>query len=92
MPLLKNNALVVNPALVKFPNDEYKWDLFIKNLNAQEVHYVNNGVLWVVGAGDPESVVTAPVGSLYSRTDGGSGTSLYVKESGTGNTGWSSVS
>ena len=26
--------------------------------------------------------------SLYSRTDGGAGTSLYVKESGTGNTGW----
>jgi len=40
------------------------------------------------GAGSPEGVVTAPVGCLYSRTDGGAGTSLYVKESGTGNTGW----
>ena len=32
--------------------------------------------------------VTATVGSLYSRTDGGAGTSLYVKESGNGTTGW----
>jgi len=40
------------------------------------------------GAGSPESIVTAPVGAVYHRTDGGAGTSLYVKESGTGNTGW----
>ncbi len=40
------------------------------------------------GAGSPEGVVTAPIGAIYSRTDGGAGTSLYVKESGTGNTGW----
>lgn len=40
------------------------------------------------GEGSPEGVVTAVVGSLYSRIDGGAGTSLYVKQSGTGNTGW----
>lgn len=40
------------------------------------------------GAGAPEGVVTAPVGTTYHRTDGGANTSLYVKESGTGNTGW----
>lgn len=40
------------------------------------------------GTGTPESVVTAPVGTLFTRTDGGAGTTLYVKESGTGNTGW----
>lgn len=40
------------------------------------------------GTGSPEGVVTAPVGSLYTRTDGGAGSTLYVKESGTGNTGW----
>lgn len=43
---------------------------------------------WSSGAGTPESAVTAPVGSLFTRTDGGSGTTLYVKESGSGNTGW----
>lgn len=47
-----------------------------------------NGVLWGQGAGSPEGVVTAPVGSMWSRSDGGAGTSLYVKESGSGNTGW----
>lgn len=49
---------------------------------------INAGVTWTSGSGTPEGSVTAPVGSLYSRTDGGTGTSLYVKESGTGNTGW----
>lgn len=43
---------------------------------------------WTSGTGSPEGVVTAPVGSLYTRTDGGANTTLYVKESGTGNTGW----
>ena len=40
------------------------------------------------GTGSPEGTLTAGVGSLYSRTDGAAGTSLYVKETGTGNTGW----
>lgn len=40
------------------------------------------------GAGSPEGVLTAGVGSLYLRSDGGAGTTLYVKESGAGNTGW----
>lgn len=46
------------------------------------------GITWTSGSGSPEGVVTAPVGSLYSRSDGGLLTSLYVKESGAGNTGW----
>ncbi len=41
-----------------------------------------------IGSGSPEGVVTAPVGAVYHRTDGGASTSIYVKESGTGNTGW----
>jgi hypothetical protein len=40
------------------------------------------------GYGTPEGVVTAPIGSMYFRVDGGAGTCLYVKESGAGNTGW----
>lgn len=40
------------------------------------------------GYGSPETVVAAPVGSTYVRLDGGGGTTLYVKESTTGNTGW----
>ncbi len=42
----------------------------------------------VSGSGTPEGAVTAPVGTLFTRTDGGASTTLYVKESGTGNTGW----
>lgn len=41
--------------------------------------------------GVPEGVQTAPVGSVYLRTGGGTGTTLYVKETGTGNTGWVAV-
>lgn len=44
--------------------------------------------IWTSDAGSPEGAVTASVGSLYTRTDGGANTTLYVKESGTGNTGW----
>lgn len=42
----------------------------------------------LAGAGSPEGVATAVVGSQYLRTDGGANTTLYIKESGTGNTGW----
>lgn len=48
----------------------------------------SGNVLWKSGSGTPESAVTAPIGSLYTRTNGGAGTTLYIKESGTGNTGW----
>lgn len=40
------------------------------------------------GSGSPEGAVGAQVGSTWQRSDGGAGTSFYVKESGTGNTGW----
>jgi hypothetical protein len=44
---------------------------------------------WSKGTGDPTGVFAAPVGSIWSRTDGGVGTTLYVKESGGGgNSGW----
>ena len=45
-------------------------------------------VLDTAGTGTPEGKVTAPVGSTYRRSDGGAGTSFYVKESGSGATGW----
>lgn len=47
-----------------------------------------NGRIISTGAGDPENVVSARVGSLYLRSDGGAGTAFYVKETGDGNTGW----
>jgi hypothetical protein len=55
---------------------------------AGKIYVGGNSVFHGAGSGSPEGVVTAPVGSTWSRTNGGAGTSFYVKESGTGNTGW----
>ena len=60
----------------------------------EHFRFTDSGLLFngeariVSGAGSPEANVTAVVGSLFLRTDGGAGTTLYVKQSGTGNTGW----
>ncbi len=44
------------------------------------------------GVGDPEGVVNADVGSIFLRTDGAAGTTLFTKESDPGGpTGWAAV-
>lgn len=43
-------------------------------------------IFW--GTGSPEGVQPASPGSIFLRTDGGAATTLYVKETGTGNSGW----
>lgn len=50
--------------------------------------WLANGLLLGQGNGSPEGAVAAPVGSTYRRRNGGAGTTFYVKESGTGSTGW----
>lgn len=40
------------------------------------------------GAGTPEGVIAAPIGSLYLCQDGSKETLLYRKNTGVGNTGW----
>jgi len=47
-----------------------------------------NGSKITAGAGSPEGVVTGNPGDMYLNQSGGAGTTLYVKESGTSNTGW----
>ena len=42
----------------------------------------------LMGSRSPEGVVGARVGSLYVRLNGGAGSTLYVKESGSGTSGW----
>lgn len=50
---------------------------------------IADGSLWSSGLGAPNGVVTGSVGDLYTQRDGGAGTTLWVKESGTAtNTGW----
>jgi hypothetical protein len=57
--------------------------------NATPANFGTTGTLWSSGTGDPNGVVLGSPGDLYSRTDGGAGTTLYVKESGSAtNTGW----
>lgn len=57
-----------------------------------EYHTTSGGVRLMSGSGSPEGVVSAPIGTIYQRTDGGTNTSGYLKESGTGNTGWVAIS
>ena len=40
------------------------------------------------GTGSPEGVVMSNPGAIYLNQSGGADTTLYVKESGDGNTGW----
>lgn len=52
-------------------------------------YYIQLGTVQIHwGTGTPEGAVTANVGSTFHRINGGAATSFYVKESGTGNTGW----
>ncbi|MCY6411177.1 hypothetical protein QTA56_03365 [Acinetobacter sp. VNH17] len=50
------------------------------------MHTSQVGILF--GEGDPNGQISASVGSMYLRTDGGEGTTLYVKETGVGSMGW----
>ena len=60
--------------------------------SAHRVAWVDGSVVNLnfdaAGAGSPEGNLTAPVGSTYRNRKGGPGTTVYGKESGTGNTGW----
>ena len=46
------------------------------------------GVLHIAGTGDPEGSVSAPVGSLFTRTDGGPDHLIFGKKAGSGSAGW----
>lgn len=58
------------------------------DMNGNQLRMDGSGYGIFVGTGTPEGVVTASMGSLYINKNGGASTSLYVKETGTGNTGW----
>lgn len=64
-------------------------------LSAQQANYdrylVGGTCTLRSGTGSPESVVVGRVCDVYLRSNGGAATTVYVKESGTGNTGWTAV-
>lgn len=43
---------------------------------------------YYTGQGSPEGVIVALPGSMYLNSLGGTGATLWVKETGSGNTGW----
>jgi len=84
MQLVKIMELYFNRLDSKTP---VQADYFRSSTGINGGYYIDQ-ILWLSGNGTPEAVVTAPIGSLYSRLDGGANTTLYVKESGISNTGW----
>lgn len=64
-------------------------DSALTGLHTSVLTFGSTGQIFLsAGSGSPESVVTAAVGSIYMRLDGGTSDTLYIKTSGTGNTGW----
>lgn len=59
-----------------------------KEENLAVANNFGGGVTDTVGAGSPDGVVTAGIGSTYRQNNGGASTTLWSKSSGTGNTGW----
>jgi hypothetical protein len=43
---------------------------------------------FIFGLGSPEGRIISPPGRIFINQQGGASTTLYVKETGTGNTGW----
>ncbi len=58
---------------------------------SDQVQYGTGGSLLITGNGAPEGTITAPVGSVFLRGDGGVSSSVYIKEAGSGNTGWTAL-
>ena len=71
----------------RFPKPEAE-NVYKCQLPAHIRHGAQTGPAEIWGSDTPEGAITAPVGSIFHRTNGGAGTCLYVKETGTGNTGW----
>ena len=78
--------MALTPAALVLPPPHLRneqWFVTLKDI----VDRLNLGVLQ--GHGSPAGVITADVGTLYRRLDGGANTTLYVKESGSGTAvGW----
>lgn len=52
---------------------------------------VNNVGIFMTSSVSPEGFKTAGIGSVCLRINGSTGTTVYIKESGTGNTGWAAL-
>lgn len=83
----------LSDASVAGSRNEFRWRASSAVADIQEQLYKgNSGILSgrvYAGSGSPAGVVVANVGDIFMRSDGGAGTSFYVKESGSGTSaGW----
>jgi len=60
----------------------------VRDLNLRLAEMNEAVSLLYKGVGTPEGLVSAPVGSLYQRTDGTTDTAVYRKEIGSNKSGW----
>jgi hypothetical protein len=93
--VVSGNTITGASVPISEPTSEYNslnqiFDNIISN-SATQSYAGTSTVGRMVGSGSPEGVVTAPVGFLYIRYDGSGNALLYIKGSGTGNTGWVST-
>lgn len=91
--LLSENEITLGQKLI--PDADATYDIGSPTFRVRNIYAsggigigASGGITWTSGTGSPEGVVTAPIGSLYSNVSGGASTTLYVKTSGSGNTGW----
>jgi hypothetical protein len=64
-------------------------DFNLPNTSVMVIVSVNSGIPAYTGTGNPNNVITAPIGSIYSNLSGGVNQTLWIKESGNNtNTGW----
>lgn len=92
----EGNMVAANPQTLdsegKFPRPVYVEESYALEIRGRYAPDHESGAstaaTLLTGTSTPEGQVTARPGAIYLRADGGAGTTLYVKETGTGNTGW----
>lgn len=81
---LENNDFVI------YNSGTQRWEN--ESLSAvKSIMGLPSGLTWYSGSGEPEGVITATVGCLYSNIDSSATNTLFVKKSGTSTTGWTAL-
>lgn len=100
--ITNNDARGVGTAEIRIHGTVTPYPIVMGNNNAAEISAFSTNAVALVLAGNqyralyqctgsPESQVTANPGSLCVASAGGMDTTLYIKETGSGNTGWVAV-
>ena len=79
---------ISNPVPTTAIVDANGWMLNNFRTWTQQLTRAFNDQIMLTGSGSPEGVVTASPTRLYMDTSGTAGSILYVKQTGTADTGW----